>query len=569
MITDLQPRECDALLSLARYLGKNYNLRVHYDPQGRCQADENDIYVPMMTDANYQRYKSFLRGVLYHETGHVADSLIPLYKRLGEKGETIKFSFMNSLDDHRVNLFQSQRYRNARKEIDDMHSFSRTRMIDKMRDNEEFKTSLVTDPAKILWGVSVAICDMLDGEDTSYLPGEITEIAEQTRDILDEFLEKGIFKEKVKGTGVCLRYAVRLERRLKLILEKPPREQDRGALGNPETREDLFEEMKSTEPCDRLEVIREEIQEIVFNSLAKSVDEHMPHPLAMERDAVEVPDFIANAETQQAYEEIKSRVSRDIDSMKSKIMALLMARKRTHFIPDSESGEIDTAAIYSLRNGNTRVFEKRIIGSKIDTAVEILMDCSGSMGGGKVLGARDAGIACGETLEPLRVPFEITGYTTNHAGCCDINFDETEIAHYNRFEPLRHFVFKGFEENFGSVKYRLLAMDSHHNNSDPDSVMWAACRLARRRESRKILIVMSDGQPAMSQSCDIHLLRRGLVQVVRKIIRTGIEIYGIGIYTDAPKDYYPEWDIIEHGGRTISQAVYGCLSRKLMNGRGL
>jgi len=575
MQVQLQQRECDGLLSLARYLGQDYNVDVVYNADGKVETRPGKILIPIMSDNKYQEYKEFLRGCIYHEAGHVAHTDLEVYGRLNKRSETIKVSFLNVLDDYRVNLFQKQDYRNAELELNNMYHFNRLKIRDKLQEDEEFKHAILNDPGTILWGIGVAMGEMLEGIDTDYLPKDITDIADKAVDILDEFKQDGIVRDRKKGTRLCLKYAIKIEKLLKDLLEKPPpqeeKEKEEGQNENKlkgKARKKLFGEMKESIPKDTLDITNEEIQTLIFESHKKDMNEHIPHPVALERDIVESPYFDPTSGTKKMYEGIKRNVSQDIASMRSRLFSLLMARKRMHFLPDAEQGEIDMAAIYSLRSGNKRVFERMSVGRRMNTAIEILVDCSGSMrDDGKYHGAKSAAIACTETLEALHIPFEVTGYTTDYDGCRDIDFTEEDNSYYNRFEPLRHFVYKSFEENFSSVKYRLLNIGPNDNNCDPESVMWAAQRLARRKEDRKILIVICDGMPACGYHCDFTLLNQELKKAVKKIKMTGIEVYGIGVYTDEPKQFYPEWDMIKQGTGRIASAIYGCLSRKLMNGR--
>jgi hypothetical protein len=62
------------------------------------------------------------------------------------------------------------------------------------------------------------------------------------------------------------------------------------------------------------------------------------------------------------------------------------------------------------------------------------------------------------------------------------------------------------------------------------------------------------------------ILGEELKKAVKKIAATGIEIYGVGIYTDAVKEFYPEYSIIS-GNNDIATSLFNCLKRKLSNGR--
>jgi cobaltochelatase CobT len=95
------------------------------------------------------------------------------------------------------------------------------------------------------------------------------------------------------------------------------------------------------------------------------------------------------------------------------------------------------------------------------------------------------------------------------------------------------------------VKFRfaeLSDLDFMRENVDGESVLVAAMRLRSRKEARKIMIVLSDGQPACGGLRPA--LRHHLKRAVKEITQMGITVVGIGIQTDAVKDYYPKSVVI-------------------------
>ena len=308
----------------------------------------------------------------------------------------------------------------------------------------------------------------------------------------------------------------------------------------------------------------EALREKIVEKESSGPTQHMPHPLAMARDVIFTPNIDATNPQRQFYAKLREELAPEIGRLKSQLLSLIMSQKRVHFAPDSEEGEVDTAALHSLRHGNKRIFSSHTWGRDLNTAIEILVDCSGSMGSdGKAMGAMKAAIALSEVLAILKIPFEVTGFTTD-ARMIKVDHEEGNI--YNRIEGLVHFIFKAFEENFGTVKYRLLSIRAQNNNCDGESVMWAAQRLFRCKEKRKILFVFSDGMPACYSSSH-PLLEADLKETVKKIEQMGAEVYGIGIFTDAPKHFYSEHsEITRYADKSIASAIFECLKRKLTQG---
>ena len=76
-----------------------------------------------------------------------------------------------------------------------------------------------------------------------------------------------------------------------------------------------------------------------------------------------------------------------------------------------------------------------------------------------------------------------------------------------------------------------------------EAILWSVDRLHKRKNKRKVLIVLSDGQPASNRG-DCYQFTKDVIDQVHKDGR--IEIYGIGIIDDTVKQLYPHWSVIRH-----------------------
>jgi len=73
----------------------------------------------------------------------------------------------------------------------------------------------------------------------------------------------------------------------------------------------------------------------------------------------------------------------------------------------------------------------------------------------------------------------------------------------------------------------------------------ATQRLLKRPERRKILIVLSDGEPAFYGSGGGGLAKRHCKHAVEMAEKMGVETIGIGIMDDAVKHYYPKHVVLK------------------------
>ena len=169
-------------------------------------------------------------------------------------------------------------------------------------------------------------------------------------------------------------------------------------------------------------------------------------------------------------------------------------------------------------------------GEETDYAVLLQIDLSGSMSrGNKIEEAFKAIVLLGETLNNLNIHFEIDGF-------------QDLLLEFKRFE-------EQLDESM-RLKLNQLLLEvenenpSGHNNAgdndDGACLREASQHLANQTAREKILIVLSDGQPAMdSRRKSQGQLDRELKAVIREIREnTDQKLIGIGINSSAVSSYY-------------------------------
>ena len=96
-------------------------------------------------------------------------------------------------------------------------------------------------------------------------------------------------------------------------------------------------------------------------------------------------------------------------------------------------------------------------------------------------------------------------------------------------------------------------------NSDGESIMWAGERLLARKERKKIMIVLSDGQPAGSGGRGIYDFTHRVVKELEKVI----DVHGIGIHSSSVKRYYKSNEVI-HDTEALEKAILSVLKNKVL-----
>ena len=192
--------------------------------------------------------------------------------------------------------------------------------------------------------------------------------------------------------------------------------------------------------------------------------------------------------------------------------------------------------LWKQRLGNYRLFQRSISGGSRSVAFTLLVDESASMKGqGKYQMAAKAAILLGETLDLLGAPLEIIGYTTaEYEARAAMLLGLTPAYQYRttRCSPLEHRIYKRFGEPYPAARLRLTGIQPRCNNWDEEHLLFAFQRIQERSETKKLIIVISDGQPNGDADYLIRSVERGE--------RMGVKIIGIGIGADFVRQIYPE-----------------------------
>jgi Mg-chelatase subunit ChlD len=91
-----------------------------------------------------------------------------------------------------------------------------------------------------------------------------------------------------------------------------------------------------------------------------------------------------------------------------------------------------------------------------------------------------------------------------------------------------------------------------------EALLWAGMKLSHRKEPRKIVVVMTDGQPDNEQP-----VRRAL----ERLSACGIETYGIGIQDRYILQWLPEGARVIDRIEELSKALVAVLKEALVDRR--
>jgi cobaltochelatase CobT len=182
-----------------------------------------------------------------------------------------------------------------------------------------------------------------------------------------------------------------------------------------------------------------------------------------------------------------------------------------------------------------------------DTVVTLLLDNSGSMRGRPITVAATCADILARTLERCGVKVEILGFTTR-AWKGGQSREEWLRAgkppNPGRLNDLRHIIYKAADAPWRRVRRNLALMMREgllKENIDGEALDWAHKRLLGRPESRKILMVISDGAPVDDATLSVNsgnYLERHLRHMIDEIERRSpVQLIAIGIGHDVTRYY--------------------------------
>ena len=257
-----------------------------------------------------------------------------------------------------------------------------------------------------------------------------------------------------------------------------------------------------------------------------------------------------------------------ITKLANKLQRQLLAKQNRAWNFDLEEGLLDSSKLPRIIMDpfNSLSFKKEKDLDFKDTVVTILIDNSGSMRGRPITIAAICADILSRTLERCSVKVEILGFTTKNwkgGQCRELWNKKGKPKMPGRLNDLRHIIYKSADTHWRQAKNNLGLMLKEgllKENIDGEAISWAFNRIKKRKEERKILMVISDGAPVDDSTLSVNsgdFLEKHLKKIVKHIEdKSEIEILAIGIGHDVSRYYNRAikiTDVNELGDVMISQ----------------
>lgn len=235
--------------------------------------------------------------------------------------------------------------------------------------------------------------------------------------------------------------------------------------------ERVLDKMAEKAACEQLEnerlrELNEAAQNISYGNIHEGVSIRVNRILSVDDGLKEQYDLIAAPLVSISRQLQKSLVKELKESRRGgKQTGLLMGRR------------LDSHAL--CRNDGKVFYRNRLPNEVPELAVALLLDESGSMGAcDRCTYARATAVILYDFCRSLGIPVMVYGHSTRYP-------DKVELYSYAEFDS--------FDQD---DRYRLMDIRSRKDNRDGAALRFVAERLSARPEEEKLLLLVSDGQPA-------------------------------------------------------------------------
>jgi len=201
---------------------------------------------------------------------------------------------------------------------------------------------------------------------------------------------------------------------------------------------------------------------------------------------------------------ILSSVAAATAALRLRLRRYVEATRRTRRCHTRQGKHLSGRRLVRAVMGDPYIYKRNRKGVGVNTAVVLLLDRSYSMATGNRIGvARRSALACASALEDM----------------VGVSVAAAAFPGYRR--PLD--ILTGFGEAVRNTAQRYQACTATGGTPMLEAILWAADVLLQAREPRKMLLVVTDGDPFNREGCDA---------AIRRCWRGGIEVMGIGIAID-------------------------------------
>lgn len=552
---------------------KNSKVSVQWiEPNGTPRTDGHNMYIPRLTDVTSNDWLTRIRYFVKHETSHIVHSDFTYLQKVRPTGLLALIN--NLVEDHRID------YLNDRDYVGDQAISSRfwelytQDIVDRINaaDDELSEQQLLVTPLFVWEALNR---DWIDSStEAVYAMSKMLDDVGKKRlqILLDGEYCNELRAIRESGTPEDV-YALSVRILVDLYGQNPEDYTDTKSVGADSSKSE-GSGAESKEGASGDEPVSDDKDRLI--DVSKVMDamghEHKPSrtgirytgdrrsgasagyiiPKPSEYIVVKFPNVPSSIAKYKGDMFSSTSVNKYITSnakpLANKLRIKLQTRSRDRYEYGKRKGSIHNGSLYRIINDDKpRVFRQRITSNTLDTAVCLLVDCSGSMSGNKFEMACCGAGAFAEALKPMNIPYTVLGFTN----------------HRDRNDDPIIWVFNDFGERVTQTELVSRFNTASHTlweNTDGDAIAYADRVLSQRKEQRKVLIVLSDGSPAGRTHAG-HVWAY-TERVISNVEKRGTNVYGIGICDDSVRYFYKNSEVVMKTS-DLTPAILNVLDRSI------
>lgn len=508
---------------LAPVIGRKRGVEVLIGGHQAC-TDGTRVYLPALPPDDREASVLGL-GYLFHETNHIRHTDFTV-----EKGEDLVGALTNALEDVRVDRLGHREYAGG-------HMVQSELVEALLRRNEAKRPHAGDHPAKLLenyvmWRLEYDLLGVETAKDIAqeseglfravFPPGVATK--------LDGLMfTVGDFASTAEVSSLAQRIAAMIEDEAKQEEPKPPgagQSTAPGSNGNaPPAAPNPMRQALEAGAGDHAQDLGGMIAE-ALGAKARDADPNA---------AIGMPTGISYEpakQTKGGNPSFQFDVRSATNALRQRTAGLLQSESLCRRLPAMSGRRLDAKRLYRVRNGDGRIFGRVEEGIATDTAIQVLVDRSGSTDGRVIEIAREACYAIGLAMQ------NVAGVTT-------------AIAAFPGPQEDQLIRLSVFGERIERHAARFATLEAGGGTPMAEAMLWGAGELLGQAKPRRLLLVVTDGayQP---QRC------RRMLDVLGAV---GIEVFGIGINFDVAH-LFPIHRSIDSVDR-LAQAMFDLLMEAL------
>ena len=522
---------------LANALGRSYGVHVEVGGNRAC-TDGRVIRLPDLPAAADNDFLELVRGYIDHESAHIRHTDFDC------------LSGASPLEKHVWNIFEDRRVEQRLAALFPGCGRNFSRLIRRMFLKPSDDTDTANDPASSIlnwllltvrsWDVPELErrCRESAGIMDGHWPG--------LRPALESILQS--VRASCPDSAACMRYAKAVVEHLRGVTQAPPVLPKSGSQNpvNPGAVESKIANSElEQKSADEAETARQSLERLL-NAPESELPDDLGQCLSrsLETQAGNVPERVHVAVVQpKALKPLapddRTMARKATMGMRTRFHALLQSTRQVRGLP-SHHGRLNTRNMYQVLTGNPRVFLRFTPKPALNTAVHLLLDCSGSMRRRISL----ATCVCHAVAQAL----ELVG----------VNVGVTAFPGERWLGDAGHRCPRCWSTANGSMT----GFTSQPRASHPmgEALWWVVGQMVPLREKRKLILIITDGEPDN---------RPGVQQAIEAGSHLGFEFHGLGIKADSIRRLLPQSSVNITSLTELAPAMFSMLGNALASNQNL